>query len=761
VEVEPRMAYRRPWLPRPSAPATLTLASATLAVLLFVAGVPLFDFMEMKAYDLRLLSRPKASPTPTTILALIDEKSLEREGRWPWPRAKLARMIDILSEDGAAVIGFDIGFLEPDENSRLALLDDLGREIVASGVQGHGLLEVLRVYREDADNDAALAEAIRRSPAKVVLGYFFHMERGGLDFGIDEGQRERLMSCIRSSQYPMVLCDGRVCANHAIVEAYAPVSNLEVLSRAAESSGYYSVKSDADGVVRWMPLAIQCDGEVFPPLSLQCVWHYLGRPQMMLQVGRYGVEGVLIGDRRIPTDSAGQFLINYLGPPKTFPSCSVTDILNRNFEPGLFKGRIVIVGATAMGTHDIRSTPVSPMYPGVEIHVTAIDNILTGNFLKRPGWATLFGVAAIVVLCLGTGLVLPRVRPLLGLAWFVGAFALYLLASHFALASFSIWLNMVYPLLGLTLTFTSLTVYHFVTEQRERLKVSKAFKQYVPEGVIDEMLKDPARLTLGGEEKVLTVLFNDLAGFTSYSEQFSPTEITSILGEYYEVMTEEVFAVQGTLEAYVGDELIALYGAPLEQPDHARRACLSALAMQKRRRTLAQEWAKIGRPPLKARTGINTGPMLVGNLGCKYRFCYGMLGDHVNLASRLEGLNKMYGTEILIGENTAAMVEGEFVLREVDQVRVKGKLIPVRVFELVAGYGEPLPEQKQSVLTLYAEGLKAYRKQDWLVAENTFNHCLELDPDDGPSRVMIQRCRIFMQDPPPADWDGVFEHKTK
>jgi adenylate cyclase len=153
--------------------------------------------------------------------------------------------------------------------------------------------------------------------------------------------------------------------------------------------------------------------------------------------------------------------------------------------------------------------------------------------------------------------------------------------------------------------------------------------------------------------------------------------------------------------------------------------------------------------------------MLVGNLGCKYRFCYGMLGDHVNLASRLEGLNKMYGTEILIGENTAAMVEGEFVLREVDQVRVKGKLIPVRVFELVAGYGEPLPEQKQSVLTLYAEGLKAYRKQDWLVAENTFKHCLELDPDDGPSRVMIQRCRIFMQDPPPADWDGVFEHKTK
>jgi adenylate cyclase len=745
---------------RLSAPALLTLASTLLVLTLFFIGVPLLDFMELKSYDLRLLSRTKASPTSTTILALIDEKSLEREGRWPWPRAKLARMVDILSEDGAKVIGFDIGFLEPDENSRLDMIDELDREMVSLGAASENLMELMKRYRVEADNDAALAGAIVRSRAKIVLGYFFHMNERELGYDISEEEKQRLMSSIRSSQYPVVLCSDTTCAPEA-VEAYAPVSNLEMLSRAAGSSGYYSVKSDADGVVRWMPLAIQCQGELFPPLSLLCAWHYLDQPPLMLQAGRYGIEGVLLGERRIPTTSSGQLLINYLGPPRTFPHVSVTDILSRSFEPGLFAGKIVIVGATAMGTHDIRSTPVSPMYPGVEIHATAIDNILSGNFLSRPSWAMLFGAAAIVLLCLGTGEILPRVRPLFGLAWFIGAFFLYLLFANHAFGEFRIWLNVVYPLLGLTLTFTSLTVYHFVTEQRERLKVSRAFKQYVSSDVIDEMLKDPARLTLGGEEKVLTVLFNDLAGFTSYSEQFSPSEITAILGEYYEVMTEEVFAVQGTLEAYVGDELIALYGAPLEQEDHARRACLSALAMQKRRKELAWEWNKIGRPPLKARTGINTGPMLVGNLGCKYRFCYGMLGDQVNLASRLEGLNKMYGTEILIGENTAAMVEGQFVLREVDQVRVKGKLIPVRIFELIAKSGDPIPPTREGLLILYDEGLKVYRNQDWQRAKNIFEKCLHIDPDDGPSRVMAERCAIFMQDQPQADWDGVFEHRTK
>jgi adenylate cyclase len=279
--------------------------------------------------------------------------------------------------------------------------------------------------------------------------------------------------------------------------------------------------------------------------------------------------------------------------------------------------------------------------------------------------------------------------------------------------------------------------------------------------VIDEMLKEPDRLKLGGEEKVLTVLFSDLAGFTGYSESFPPHEMINILSEYFEKMTEEIFAHQGTLKEYVGDELMAIFGAPLEQTDHAQRACAAALAMRDRLRTLRQDWSKIGRPSLRARTGINSGPMLVGNLGSRYRFAYGALGDQVNLGSRLEGLNKLYGTEILLGENTADLLGGSFLLREVDLVRVKGRKQPVRIYELVGNSEASLPEEKEQSLSHFAAALEAYRKQFWQEALGLFKQSSALCPEDGPSRIMAERCQIYLEAPPQGEWDGVFEMTSK
>jgi adenylate cyclase len=279
--------------------------------------------------------------------------------------------------------------------------------------------------------------------------------------------------------------------------------------------------------------------------------------------------------------------------------------------------------------------------------------------------------------------------------------------------------------------------------------------------VIEEMLKDPERLKLGGEEKVLTVLFSDLEGFTTYSERYAPKEMIGILSEYYEKMTEEIFTHQGMLKEYVGDELMAIFGAPLEQRDHARRACAAALAMRARRRALGAEWADRGRPLLKARTGINSGPMLVGNLGSRFRYSYGVLGDQVNLGSRLEGLNKQYDTEILVGENTERLIDGAFRLREIDMVRVKGREQPARIYELLEEAGAPAAADRQALLQAYAAGLAAYRRQDWPAALKAFGHCLERVPGDGPARTMIARCRIYQKTPPPEAWDGVFEMLTK
>jgi adenylate cyclase len=520
---------------------------------------------------------------------------------------------------------------------------------------------------------------------------------------------------------------------------------------------YFSMKPDQDGVVRWMPLMLQSGEDVFPPLAVLCAWYYLGKPQLTVKVGRYGVEGLQMGKRLIPTDENGQLLINYLGPPKTFAHFSISDILHGRIARGTFTDKIVLVGAAAAGTHDLRTTPLSPLYPGVEIYATVTDNILTQNFLTKPPWSKIYDLLAIIILGILTGIALPHIGALKGFLCAVGLFILHIVMARWLFVQSGVWLNVVYPLLGLSINYTALTVYHYVTEERERHKIKGAFTHYVAPVVIEEMLKDPGRLQLEGEEKVLTVLFSGLQGFTAHSERYTPHQMIELLSEYYARMTEQIFTYEGMLKEYIGDELLAIFGAPIAQTDHAERACAAALAMREHRNALREEWAQLGRPPLIARTGINSGLMLVGNLGSKYRFTYGVLGDHVNLGSRLEGLNKVYGTEILIGENTARLVEKSFVLREIVIVRVLGREQPVRIYELLAQAGTSLSSAQEKAFSAYAAGLEAYRQQRWDEALGLFKESLALWSGDTPSRTLAERCQLFHKMPPPEEWDGVFE----
>jgi adenylate cyclase len=740
-------------------PVSLTVGVVLVVALLFVYGAHILDMIELKTYDMRFRSRGPLPTSPAVVVAAIDEKSLDAEGRWPWPRTKIAALIDILSRDGARVIGFDIAFSEPDENSQMALIDELARRIEALAIRDRRLADFIRDSRRHADNDLAMAGAIERSSAAVVLGYFFHMTDATLEYRLEPGEIERRLKRLVPSRYPLIARTGPD-AGPVGFKAYAPGSNLELFSAVAASSGYFSLRSDPDGVLRWVPLVIQGGEDLFPPLAVACAWQYLGRPRLTLKVDRHGVEGVQMGDRFIPTDEAGQLLVNYLGPPRTFARFSVTDILKGQVPPGTFKDRIVLVGATALGTYDLRNTPFSPLYPGTEVHASVIDNILTQRFMARPEWSKIFDLLAIVVLGALAGLILPRLSPLQGLGFAAGLFILYVVAAHSLFERARVWLNMVYPLLALSGTYTALTAYAYLTETRQRKRVKETFRQYVATEVVEEMLKEPKRLRLGGQEKVLTVLFSDLEGFTTHSERYAPHEMAEMLSEYYDRVTEQVFNYQGTLKEYVGDELLAIFGAPLEQTDHAARACAAALAMREQRLALASEWARVGRPRLKARTGINSGPMLVGNLGSRYRFAYGVLGDHVNLGSRLEGLNRAYGTEILIGENTARLVEGEFRLREIDMVRVVGRTQTVRVYELLARAG-PLSSELETALKAYAAGLEAYRAQGWREALALFTDAATRWPGDGASRAMAERCEIFQKTPPPQPWDGVFEQIDK
>jgi adenylate cyclase len=740
---------------------SLTLGSVVVVLGLFLVGVSILEFVELKTYDLRVVSRGTRQPSSPVVMAVIDEKSLDAEGRWPWPRAKLASLVDMLSHAGARVIAFDIGFSEPDENSQLAILDEVSKRVGRSPTSDRALAEFLERSRQEADNDARLAASIRKSSATVILGYFFHITDASLNYGLSQAELERRVALLGTSKYPAVISSVQNLDSVPLIKAYAPETNLSVLTASAKGSGFYTLRSDWDGVLRWMPLVIRIGDDLFPPLPLLAAWHYLAKPGLTVRIEADGVHGVEMGDRFIPTDERGQLLVNYLGKAKTFPYISVTDILNGKVPDDTVKGRVVLIGATAMGTHDLRTTPFGPVYPGLEVHATVVDNILTGRFMTRPDWSRIYDILAIVALPAIIGFVLPRVSPLMGVVVFVAVFVLYVVATLAIFVSAGVWLNVVYPLFALSLNYTALTAFHYLTEQRERKRIKGTFRQYVAPLVVEEMLKKPGGLKLGGEEKVLTVLFSDLEGFTSHSERYTPGEMVDMLAEYYNSVTEEVFRHQGTLKEYVGDELMAIFGAPLEHADHAERACTTALAMRERRLALAAEWGPLGKPMLHARTGINSGPMLVGNLGSRYRFAYGVLGDQVNLGSRLEGLNKVYRTDILIGENTARMVEGRFLLREVDMVRVKGRKQAVRIYELISKAGTAIPPELEKALTAYAQGLQAYRDRSWSEAIALFNEALAVRSSDGPSREMLGRCETYLRTPCPDDWDGVFDQLFK
>ncbi len=740
---------------------SLTFYSIVLVVILFLMGIPILDLIELKTYDLRFISRGIQKPSPTVVIATIDEKSLDLEGRWPWSRSKIARLVDILSRDEAKVIGFDIGFFEPDENTQLGLIDQFDQKIQALHIRDKELSDFITESKIDADNDQTLARAIKHSSAVVVLGYFFHMSQITLNYQITDEEMDRRLKWIGPSRYPIIIYQDQKMGISPFIGAYAPEVNIEILAKATRYAGHFNMLPDRDGVIRWIPLIIACGDDIFPALSLQSVWNYLDRPQLSVKVPIFGVEGIQMGKRFIPTDENGQILINYLGPPRSFPHYSVSDILSGKLAKGTFKGKIVLVGSTAIGLHDLLTSPFGPLFPGVEVHATVIENILNQDLINRPKWARIYDLLAILVLGILAGIALARLNALKGLLFVSGLFILHIIIARWLFVGFGVWLNIVYPLLALSIVYTAMTVHKYLSEERERRKIKGAFSRYLSPSVITEILKHPEQLRLGGEEREVSVLFCDLADFTTISEQVSPHELVALLGDYFTEMTEQIFAHKGMLKEYVGDELMAIFGAPLEQAEHAEQACNTALAMRESQERLRKAWAEMGRPLLSARTGVNSGPMLVGNMGSIYRFSYGVLGDQVNLASRLEGINKVYGTEIIIGENTAHLVEGSFVLRELDRVRVKGKHKAIAIYELVARLQDPLPEEKVQLLTSYAEGLSAYRHQRWKEALSCFEQARTCWPEDEASRVMAARCRTYQEMPPETDWDGVFQMVTK
>jgi adenylate cyclase len=738
-------------------PLKITLFIIFIALIMFFIDVPFLRFMELKAFDLRMVSKGKLPAGGETVIAAIDEKSLGELGRWPWPRTTIARLVDKLKGYGVKAVGFDIIFSEPDQNSSLSAIVDLTREVKKIGIKDKRVQGLLDKKKLAADTDASLAKAVKRAK-NVTLGYFFLKSSKEAEH-IGEKEIEAAAENIANSRYQMI--QGETSDESALsnVTAYSAVTNLKLLSNAAENSGYFNAFPDSDGTIRWSPLVMRFQDNYYLPLSLSLVVQYLDWPMVTLNMAKFGIEGIKIGDINIPTDETGRMLINYLGPGKTFPHYSISDIIKGRLSPDAFKDKIVIVGATAIGIYDLRVTPYSSAYPGVEIHATAIDNILHGNFLHRSSGTSLLDICAIVFFGLLIGIVVPRVKAVQGMVLSLLVLIAFVLINTFIFSSYNLWLNVIYPALTMMTIYLGITVYRYITEEREKKKIRGAFQYYLTASVINEMLKDPTKLKLGGDKKDLTVLFSDIRGFTTISEKMTPEALVHLLNEYLTEMTNLVFKYDGLLDKYMGDAIMAVFGAPLDQPDHAARACRTALGMMEELRKLQGKWADEGRPVFDIGIGINSGDMVVGNMGSDMRFDYTVMGDMVNLGSRLEGINKEYGTNIVISEYTYAVVKDALFCRELDSVRVKGKKLPVKIYELL---GEKKDAEKwEKAVNLFEEGLSKYKQGLWDEAIAAFRKVLEVRQDDAPAKLYIDRCEELKKNPPEGPWDGVFTMTRK
>jgi adenylate cyclase len=726
------------------------VVAVTLVVAVLVLWRPTYtEFLELKFYDIKFRYRGPLAPGPEIAIVAIDDASLQKVGRWPWSREDLARLLVKVKEAGPRVLALDIIFAEREESAAVRTLANLRREISLRGKATPELMALLNQEERRADVDRRLTQVIGQGPP-TILGFFFR-DVGGITGGL---QAEQLMgeSYIRASTYNVVRLLETEPSGLPLLGARGVQVNLPEITAAAAGGGYFNMIPDDDGVVRWTPLAILYGPDFFAPMTLVAPDHFLGRPPLGITLSRLGVQEVRMGPRQVPVDRFGRLLINYLGGPGIFPTYSAAAVLEGRLPPDALKDKIVLIGATAIAVYDLRVSPFHGNHPGVEIQATVMDNLVTGRFMRTPPYDRAISVMIIVALALILGLALPRLSAFWSFA-FTLAVAASFTAGNYLLFSLGRQLDLFYPLLEIGVINLGFTVHRFMLEEQERMRIRRTFEAYVAPAVVREILKHPDKMHLGGERRELTILFTDIRGFTTLSENLAPEELVKVLHDFLNPMSNIIIQHSGTIDKYIGDAIMALFGAPLELPDHARLACRTALDMVAALRELGGQWAAQGRPQFRIGVGINSGVAAVGNMGSDRLFDYTAIGDNVNLASRLEGLNKYYGTDILLSLATVQGLNGDFILRPVDLVRVKGKGQSLEVYELL-GEGTPDPDLAR-FLEVYRQGLTLYQEGRWPESAAALEAALGLRPQDVLARRYLLLSQKYQKTPPGPDWTPV------
>jgi len=724
-----------------------------LAIFLFIYRLDPYpvEFLRLKTFDFYQQLKPRDIPPPqgkpVTIIDL-DEESLNEVGQWPWPRTTIARLLYNLKQMGCVLVGFDIVFAEPDRMNPADIPDT---------VVGLDEATVAKL-RALPSNDSVFAGAIRES--RVVLGQAGYWKTL---------KTKKLNGSPIKTSVALLKQGKNVTPSAFLPQVQSLVRNVRLLEKSAAGVGIFSLAPELDGTVRRVPTLFVYEEDLYPTLSIEILRVAFNQKTILVKANRAGITFLGISkDLQLPTDSRGR-VWPYFSISDKSKYVSAVDVLNGTADPSLLKGKLAIIGTSAVGLTDIRAVPTDPVMPGVEVHVQMIEAALHKAWLSRPNY---FNVAEMALILFG-GLAMIILVPWVGAKWTMmlfftltggaGSFSWYLFAEHQML------LDAGYAAISILLLYTVLTYISYVKEEAERRQTRSAFSKYLSPQMVERVVANPQALQLGGEEREVTLLFCDVRGFTTISEQFDAVGLTRLINRLLTPMTHEILERQGTVDKYMGDCIMAFWNAPIDDPEHARHSSLSALAMLDSivalNETLATEAEEEGRNhiPLKCGFGLNTGIAVVGNMGSEQRFDYSVLGDVVNLAARFEGQSKFYGVDVVLGSETRAQVPGLATI-ELDLIQVKGKTVGVNIFALL-GDEEMAQECDFRILKdNHEQMIAAYRHQGWEHAMAKLKECRVLGEPFGLTDLYnLYEARIaqYEADPPGSNWSGVYIATSK
>jgi adenylate cyclase len=742
-------------IPRLTLNAWIRIAIGVALVLAFLVHESEFaqsrfvQQLELWAYDARLrLFMPKTID-PRVVIVDIDEKSLNAEGRWPWSRDKVTLLVRQLFEKyKTRVVGFDIVFAEPDNSSGLASLEELGKKELKDHAEFQRFLEQAR---KTLDYDRLFAEEIAKYP--VVLGFFLG------------GKTEKSGTLPPPTFEQQSLGDPNWIFAHHLASGFS--GNIEALQKQAAAAGHLYPSLDFDGVTRRVPIFMKYGDGYYEAIAFALTRTYLGNAPALATVlppdafsGNLAtVPKVRIGPLTIPLDEAMSALIPYRGASGVFRYVSATDVIHGRIPEDELRDKIVIVGTSAQGLLDLRSTPVREDFPGVEVHANLVSGFLDGSIMHKPDYVKAISVFTILLIGLPFAVLLPRLSAVISTLAVVVVVSVLLAINLYAWKAQHFVLNIAAPLTMIGLLYLLNMAWGFFSEARSRRLMSGLFGTYVPKELVAEMSKNPEEYSMRGEARKMTVFFSDVRDFTSISEGLTAEGLRDLMNMYLTEMTEVIQERRGTIDKYIGDAIMAFWGAPVADPDHATHGLQAALDMQKRIRTLDPEFAKRGWPLLQVGAGLNCGEMNVGDMGSRFRRAYTVMGDAVNLASRLEGLTKEYGVGILVSQNIVDNAKG-FVYREIDTVAVKGKQEGVTIFEPL-GREEEVGDTVLQEAARWEKALALYRKQRWDEAEAMLRGLAQAAPGSKLYKLYLKRIEHFRQNTPGPAWNGLWVFTTK